>query len=114
MRPLAFTAFAVFAAAALAAAPLSAEEQHHRGGGGAHHSAGAVPRSNGGGNPARDAGAPHGHRGADFAAPALIFGLGAAAIAAGIAGSQRQNCGHYERIYDDWGNYQGRRWVDEC
>jgi len=114
MRPLAFTAFAVFAAAALAAAPAFADDQrHHQGGGQGQHRAGGGgggPRGGGGGGGWRHGGGG----GVGFAAPALILGLGAAAVAAGIANSQRGECGHYVRIYDDWGNYRGRRWVDEC
>jgi hypothetical protein len=52
----------------------------------------------------------HGH--GFWGGPGLIFGLAGAAIAAGVAADAY--CVRYVPVYDNWGNYVGRRPVNEC
>ncbi len=55
----------------------------------------------------------HHHHHHDFwGGPGLIFGLAGAAIAATVAADAY--CVRYEPVYDDYGNYMGRRRVNEC
>ena len=54
----------------------------------------------------------HHHGGGFWGGPGLVFGLAAGAIAAGIAAEEY--CTHYVEVYDDWGNYAGRRLVRGC
>ena len=46
-----------------------------------------------------------GHHGWGWGGPALVFGLGAAALAAGAY----EYCDDYVPVYDSWGNVVGRR-----
>jgi hypothetical protein len=55
---------------------------------------------------------PHYHNHGFWGGPGLIFGLAAGAIAAGIAADEY--CVRYVPVYDDWGNYVGRRAVNAC
>jgi len=52
------------------------------------------------------------HQHGFWGGPGLAFGLAAGAIGTGIA--YEDYCVHYEPIYDAWGNYIGRRPVNEC
>jgi hypothetical protein len=54
----------------------------------------------------------HHHHHGFWGGPGLIFGLAGAAIAAGVAADAY--CVSYERVYDDYGNYMGRRRVNQC
>jgi hypothetical protein len=54
---------------------------------------------------------PHYHHGF-WGGPGLLFGLAAGAIVAGIAA--QDYCVRYVPVYDDWGNYVGRRAVNAC
>lgn len=55
---------------------------------------------------------PHWHGHGFWGGPGLIFGLAGAAIAAGVAADAY--CVRYVPVYDNWGNYVGRRPVNEC
>jgi hypothetical protein len=55
---------------------------------------------------------PHFHGHGFWGGPALIFGLAGAAIAAGVAADVY--CVRYVPVYDNWGNYVGRRLVNVC
>jgi hypothetical protein len=88
MRALKVTIFS--AALALAAAPALAGPHWHGGGHGHGHWGGG-----------------HGYWGG----PGLVFGLAGAALLAGVAADA---CIRYEPIYDDYGNYVGRRPVNMC
>ncbi len=87
MRALKVAVLAAAAALTLAAAPASAGP--HWGGGGHGHWGG-----HGG----------WGHHGWGWGGPGLVFGLGAAALAAGAY----ESCG-YVPVYDNFGNVIGRR-----
>jgi hypothetical protein len=91
MRALKVTLLSALAAAALAAAPANAGP--HFGHGGGHWHGGYW----GGGY---------------WGGPGLVFGLAGAAIAAGVAASAY--CVSYVPVYDNWGNYVGRRPVNAC
>ena len=54
----------------------------------------------------------HHHHHGFWGGPGLIFGLAGAAIAATVAADAY--CVRYEPVYDDYGNYMGRRRVNEC
>ena len=54
----------------------------------------------------------HHHHHGFWGGPGLIFGIAGAAIAAGVAADAY--CVRYEPVYDDYGNYMGRRRVNEC
>lgn len=54
----------------------------------------------------------HHHHHDFWGGPGLIFGLAGAAIAATVAADAY--CVRYEPVYDDYGNYMGRRRVNEC
>ncbi len=54
---------------------------------------------------------PHHHHGF-WGGPGFVFGLAGAAIAATLAADAY--CVRYEPVYDDYGNYMGRRRVNEC
>ena len=94
MRALKATILATVAAVALAAAPAPASAGPHWHGGGGHGGWGH-----------------HGGWGGGWGGPALVFGLAGAAIAAGIAADA---CVRYVPVYDNWGNYVGRRAVNAC
>jgi hypothetical protein len=55
---------------------------------------------------------PHWHGHGFWGGPGLVFGLAGAAIAAGVAADAY--CVRYVPVYDHWGNYVGRRPVNEC
>jgi hypothetical protein len=54
----------------------------------------------------------HHHHNGFWGGPGLVFGLAGAAIAATVAADAY--CVHYEPMYDDYGNYVGRRTVNTC
>ena len=54
----------------------------------------------------------HHHHHGFWGGPGLIFGLAGAAIAATVAADAY--CVSYEPVYDDYGNYMGRRRVNAC
>ena len=54
----------------------------------------------------------HHHHNGFWGGPGLIFGLAGAAIATAVAADAY--CIRYEPVYDDYGNYMGRRRVNEC
>lgn len=53
----------------------------------------------------------HGHSHGYWGGPGLVFGLAGAALLAGVAA---ETCVRYEPVYDDYGNYVGRRPVNIC
>ena len=55
---------------------------------------------------------PHHHHHGFWGGPGFVFGLAGAAIAASIAADAY--CVRYEPVYDDYGNYLGRRRINEC
>lgn len=55
---------------------------------------------------------PHHHHHGFWGGPGFVFGLAGAAFAATIAADAY--CVRYEPVYDDYGNYMGRRRVNEC
>jgi hypothetical protein len=90
MRALKVAVLAAAAALTLAAVPASAGP--HLGGGG------------------HWGGHGWGHHGWGWGGPGLVFGLGAAALAAGAY----ESCVSYVPVYDDFGNVVGRRPVNAC
>jgi hypothetical protein len=55
---------------------------------------------------------PFHHHHGFWGGPGLVFGLAGLAIAGAIAADV--NCVRYEPVYDDYGNYMGRRRVNMC